>query len=616
VVEPTAGVMLGRPNFSLPRVFPTPTAMAGRADDIRQWLSISQTPFRIRHRGDPTLRLRGILWLQREALLAEYAGDWNRADFYWEELEIGLQKLVRAKALANAVRDATKTLPIAWETAGRDPGGVLVDELLVDACVALHNTLAGSTDGGARALQHFERLKRIFKHSAMTSGERATLVRPIVRALARAAEEKKEWSTVAAQYRALLAVDPEDTEAQQGLIRGLWLGAKAQLGSSNDTASARREAKLLLVPLRELEGLLERTPFVEEIYDALSDLHLCRAVRLTNAEDSAAGLESIERAVTAYPGNGEAQQIKKKLSEMMSTLQERMHQVLDDIRRRPNATLNAQGYQLQRQTKVGFDLAKRFAESEQAKRWTTNGRKARAMGVWTALGLAPVAENWDARALLLVETLSTILAEKPATPDALQARWEAARATDPELAGLPTESILRFLAFRLFDQAWEPQRPGLPALWVPPDVLTVPVGCRTPVKGPGISLSTWLRSGQEPRLKWQLGAAMVAALFAITLLINVHYARERRDAAMSSLAQAIQQGDHASALQAAGDFLTAQRFGVDPRTESVKSAYRNALVQWVHDDVREFGPEQRAVVDRYRRLGLPADEPAAAGQKE
>lgn len=594
-------MMLSRPNAGVDRTFPLPSELVG--DCSSPWFAAATSPLR----WNPTFSISGLLWLHRAAILSEAQGAWQRAEFYWREVDAHYLKLSKKPGgLGSELLTEGKKLGAPLPADSKEVSGRFVDEILIDSHLAFYNSLIEEPEAGAKARSsyHLGRLKAKLPDSGMTPAERGALLRPLVNAAVQAAEGAGRWRDVARQYRELLEVNSDDQKAQDGLVRALWEEAVSVLGTDRSEASARREALALQKVVDEMEYCGKRLTFHAEFYDVLGRTHLMHAVRLANSSQLSDALVAVEKALAVRPGWDEAEDTRKQLKEMMVSLQTQFQALEAQIRRTPNASLNSAGLEMQAQARSGIGPAERFAGSEKAKQYRIDSEHARAHRFWTRLGLAPPEGDWNEQAQLLLDVLGYIFQQAPKTRAELETEWNSVIASEPRLAALDREKPLDFLDHRLFDSDWQPvEAASLDDDSEPRPALTVPLASRVR-KSSGAPFGEWIRSRQEGGLKLRIVLAAAAVLVAAGLLIHERAVLGGRQRALAAVALAVRQQNDVAVMQAAGDYLSLHPFTSDSREPDVVGAYQRSFVRWMAS-LDQFRPEDQGIIDRYRQLVSP-----------
>jgi hypothetical protein len=556
------------------------------------WGQAAQSPYRL-HAPSQERAVRHVLWLCRNALAADTEGRHRSADFYWRDVMLRCAPLTRSpQVLARALR----TIASSQTQLDADDGTLasrFVDEVLIDSLVASHNTHVASADAGASARAHTQlgRISQLLSLSRMSPTDRAATIRPAATLTAGAAEKAQRWGDAAAQYRSIFTADPSDVTALDGLVRSLCLQGKS--------AAAHQHACLL-----ELNQLLDRMPMHAITYDAVADLSLERSIWLANNDQLPQALELVEHSLAAN-ARDDALQIKAKLLELLPALQASAQQLQEEVKKRVNVHLTAQGRSIVEQARLGNSLAAAYQKSAGAAARRDNGHRARLRRFWLQLGLAEPLADWDEQVDRLIAALEAVLSAGPTSQQEIRHLWALRAARDELLAGLPAEPIVAFLAHRAMGSEWHPaQRPESQPSH---DLQTFTVDPPRPAKSRDrIPIHEWLFSRQDHGLKVQAAAAAVLVAVATGFVIGEYRLVRERDAAVQVLQQSLNAHDYGAAMHAAEAFLAARKFCPDAREWQVTEAYRVALVRWMSELSGDFGPAEQAMVDRYRQLVVDA----------
>jgi hypothetical protein len=548
----------------------------------------------------------GLLLLHhRLAMAAELAGQWQRADFFWQLLH------TEFKALSGK--------PEAWETlvlcvANRpevallnDPGQLrlrLVDEILIDTHCAFYNGQVQQAEKLTledRAFVHVDYIKGLLTWSGLAGDALLSVLGPSEETRLTLYKEARKWEQALQVCTDMLERFPDRTDYQDKLVELHFSSTLAKVKNGTSERENRADATMLLGGIDRLEQMRKSYPYNVLIFDMLGYLYHLRAIKLANGLQLADALVAVQKALTYSPSLEEAYETQAKLVEMMENLQSQVQSLMAELAQRPNATLNEQGRRMQREASRGFDPLNAFLASEAAQ-ITEALHSARGRDVWQRIGLPAPAGRWDERARALLEGLGRVLAMPPEDPSGLAAIWADVAAQHTDLADLEPSRICTFLERRLFgeeqDQAATQTMVPLP---VPPILTVVPTKHR---RG-GEPFDYWLLSRQDLRLKVQAAVAIGGLLVAGGLTVSDALARKVRDTAYHQIVEAAETQAYLGIIEGAEAFLAHPALnGYDERQRQVMDLYNEALVRWFVEQEGELDTEAEAHLKRYHTLIL------------
>lgn len=553
--------------------------------------------------------LARLLALYREALVAEQGERWQRADFFWTELEA-------------AVARAPGSLPLWCEAGGilRDelhvdvPNGgdavraLVLRELLVDTRSAFYNGRVADGAGLSlddRAFRHVDALERLVEIAGLEDGERMTLLAGPHRLRISVHEAAKRWRQAADASERAVRHFPDAVEFQESLAAATVREALDAIGSPVSESQNLAEAAGLADRIGTLESLRKRFPLRESIFEYLALLYHLRGVRLAAAGQLSDALVDAQRALAFRPGMQQAEQARGQMLEALEGLQAQMRKVEQAIASQPSAQLSVEGLKLKHEATHGTEPLRAFLASGEPDRIAGDLRRARVEGLWRAIDLTA-----DVKAAGLPETLyaavSEIAASGPSSAQELRRAWAQQRSHRPELATVDTGRVLTFLERRLLpgaDSRGSDDVEAVKSFLSYRGTEGAAVVRRTQRDGgrDREPFREWIFSRQSLRLTLQTAAAIAVVLLAAGGWAVELRARQLRDRAYSDT------------MAAGDDYIAALRgneafFGVSPRArdtareQEMRDAYSRAFVRWFGQLDDELDPTSLDHVARYRDL--------------
>jgi hypothetical protein len=543
----------------------------------------------------PAARVGRWLRCHREAVRAELAGRFRRADFYWEALRRQFRSLSRSGGfLAVQTELAEQGVALPSESLAQ----LLGDEIVVDSHLAAYDAAAASDAGAARAWPHIRYLEAWRAQLAEPNDRAERLIGPRLLARLESAADAKRWKDAIRAGETLLKRFPDRRAYREALARVLCQQALASLKTTESEAAHLRNARLLARAIDRVKVLRRAAPRELGLLSPLAELHCTRAVQLATAGRLSDAFLENERAASYNPGLDQVSTLRSALIEAIQQLQQQVTAAVSSLG--PNQQLNPKGQQLLSQARAGFEPGQTYSTSAEAEALLSDFRAARARSVWRDVGLGALPEG-DELPLKLFDGLVAIFPDVKAAPADAEPLWRALAAQDAALTSLDAAAIAGFIRARAEGSSWEP----------PPEADAPPA--------PTMASAKWEVSGAaalwrdfEPLGPWcfSLDAVVwkIATVAAVVVLIVAgwtlsserEHRRVRNEAYMQALG-AMQAGDYERAATAAGRFLDVRLSVSDDREPEVRRLYSESLVRWF-DAQGEAPPVDHPFLTQYRRL--------------
>ncbi|MBD2259302.1 hypothetical protein [Pseudanabaena sp. FACHB-2040] len=616
----TLTALIARPQQSSLRVFPAITAdfyssssVPEAATPDRQaavnlialaYRNLTKAQLFFARNLSPQDHLARLLIQHRLGFEAELSAQWQRADFYWQQVQNQLIALRKQGFFWQALADdLARDYPDAEGL--KDPITLrqrLVEELLIDTHCGFYNGLnqlqqkaADSSQAGSgcdRNFAHLCFLEALLPQSSLPSESwLAMLALPWQQQIERYRADQN-WREAIRLCRHRLSVYPKSIAYQTELAEVEGAAILATLKKRESRQQFRANARCLQKGIRQFETLVKTYPYNCVLYDYLGDLHHLHAIQLGNAGEVAAGLVAVEKALTYAPQLKGALSTRNDLAQLMNQIQDQVAQIKANLKRQPNARLTAQGQQLIAQAKKGFTSRDAYVKSPQVIAIQSSVKLAQAMEVWRTLpGFPP--DPTEQQALALYNSLSQILQQPPPDKASLTDDWQRVSRAHPDLAVLPSGPICAFLEQRLWKTG-----AAIPIVTPPPPIEN-PVVLPTqldpqPSHEP---LLPWLFSRQNPVLKTQMALAIAALLAAGGLGLYEFSVRTTRARAYAELVTAAQADRPLVVMESAETFLSRSTLsGKDAREAQVKQLYTQAFVSWF---LQQPNSPEAATLQRY-----------------
>jgi tetratricopeptide (TPR) repeat protein len=593
-------MLINRPNFQRPRVFPTPAEIS-TGDARPDLFSSVRSPFGLFRGRQPGDRLGYVCWLHYAAIQAEIEGFQRRADFYWRECDRHLACLTRKAAILTAAM-RSKMLAPPHDNAG-DLGSVFVDEVLIDVHAAFFNGRAQRSAELTledRAFYHLNRLEKVLPYSSLSPAERVELLLPVWLHRGHALRSAKRWPEAIALAEKRLSTDPHNLESQNWFVETWFERTISMLQSEPSQSATRTQSHALHTAVSALEHFRTVAPHNGDVYQALSTLYHYLAVNLANARQPSQALLWVQKALTINPGFAEAQQTRGQLIEAMKGLQARMKEVDAELQSRPNVTLTPEGRAFRQEAQAGFGPYNRFVESEEARLLHRQAEEARNRTIWRAIGLPEPQQHFDEQAERLFVALNEVAAAEPGDKVSIAETWRQVSSKDPDLQAIDIDNVSGFLANRLLGESWQKPAPAVPE---PPLVQPPILSSRTDLcRGGQPPISAWLYSGQDLALKMRLLAIVILVSVAGVLFSYELEQYRTRDDAYVMMSDLGAKRDYPGVVKAANGFFSARSFSRDPREQEVRTASQEALVRWITDLPGNPTTTDQSLIAEYHRL--------------
>ena len=576
----------------------------------------------------------GRLLLQhRLAIEAELAAQWQRADFFWQQV------LIEIKALSK--RDNIWQYLVS--VYANEPGVVLmgepvqirqrlVDELLIDTHCAFYNERSQQIEGltiGDRAFIHIDYIQNLLDLSAISNDSLLSLLGKPWEKRITLCKETKKWQEAIQYCQERLRYLPNRSGFQNDLAEIHWLATLEKHREAKSPAHHRQNAKTLQAGIKALEKCGQQYPYNLNIFKFLGSLYRLQSISLVNRDQFSGALVAIQKAVTYNPYLEKAFETRTELIQTMTQLQEQMNQVQQEIAQKFNARLNKHGQKLLTEAKKGFGPMNAYMESEPAKMTARQFQVAQAIHLWEVIGLPEPPEGWQKeplagvmlgvngqtiplessnswrrKALQLWQEIGRIIQQPPARKAALAAVWQTVVAHKPDLADLDSTLICAFLERKVFGK--ESDRvlvTPTPEVIEEPPTLT-PIAVKR-LRG-AEPLLPWLFSSQDKRIKIQAAIASILILVAGGLGIQDRWRISARESAYQQILAAEQNQDNLSVVQGAETFFASSPLsGKDGRNEQIRELYTKSLVRWFAQQENSPDADAQKHLERYRQVMNP-----------
>ncbi|MDJ0569112.1 MAG: hypothetical protein QNJ53_08680 [Pleurocapsa sp. MO_192.B19] len=575
----------------------------------------------------------GHLLLQHKmAIEAELEGKWQRADFFWQQVQIEIKALSRKDNVWQyLVSVYAKEQGVLFRGDPVQMRQRLVDELLIDTHCAFYNGRSQQIEKltlGDRAFVHIDYIQKLLDLSALSDNSLLSVLGEPWEKRITLLKEANKWQQAIQCCQERLRYFPNRSDFQNELAEIHWLATLAKLREAKSSAHHRQNAKTLQAGIKALENCWQQHPYNLSIFEFLGSLYHLQAISLVNSEQFAEALVSIQKAVTYNPYLDKAFETRDEIVQVMTQLQEQMRQLQQEIARKFNARLNEEGQRLLTEVQKGFGPMNAYIESEQAKMTAEQFQMAQAVHLWQAIGLPEPPEGWQKeaqtvvmqgideqtvplessmswcrKALQLCEEVDKVLQQPPASQADIRDVWQSIVANKPDLADLDSSLICTFLERKLFGEEGEGDRVEV----TPPSDLSREQPILTPIsvkRQPGAEpLLPWLFSPQDKRIKLQAIVAIALVLGAGGLRIQDRLRSSARETAYQEILAAEQIQDDLGLVQNAEVFFANSPLsGKDGRNDQVMELYTESLVRWYAQ--QEISPDAsaRKHLERYHQV--------------
>lgn len=628
--------MIARPQRSSSRLFPLlsvdiyiklPESETGTDDQraaadllLLAKLNLTKAQQFFAHKLSPKEHLSRLLIQHRLGLEAELSAQWQRADFYWQQVQNQLKALSKRKDLWQALAaEIAQKYPNAQVLS--DPINLqqrLVEELFIDTHCQFHNSLTQLSQPLAaetkkskapwndRAFVHIRYIEQLLPYSSLSPEHVQDFLSDSWQQQINLCRHAKDWTEAIKLCRHRLSYCSSFVPFQSELAEIQANAVLSKLTNGESEKQRLKDIKQLQRGVRQFEDLAKAYPHSPVMFDYLGNLHHLHAMQLGNSGFVAEGLVAVEKALIYTPRLQGALSTRNSLTQAMEQLNEYVRQLKAQLAQHPNAKLNAQGQKVITQAKKGFGLRDKYLRSDQAKNASKAILLAQAMEVWRNIEGLPDAPA-EKQAIALLSGLSKIFEQPPANRSALSIAWQVVVQENPELAELNAESIQIFLEKRL----WKTERSS-PIITPPPqsrDSLTSEeLAALRPVsftaQPGGEPFLAWVFSRQNLGLKVQAAITAVALLAVGSLGLYEMSVRSTRQTAYEQIVNADLQQNPGEVIAAAEKFLSRRSLSYkDAREAQVKELYTQAFISWFLQQSEVSDEETiQAQFDRYQTL--------------
>jgi hypothetical protein len=491
---------------------------------------------------DTSARLSHLLLTHRTAFQLEQAGQWRRADFFWQRLYAKLASTFQSdedwQSLAASLAAQNPELEILADPLKLQAS--LIEELLIDTHAAFYNGQAESSAEltvNSRLWSHLDYILKILEISALSPQAKLDCVGVAAEARFSLLKKAGQRQQAIALCLLILKFAPEAIEWQERLTELAAFHFLDTDDAHRRTAGSAHSNETLQKGIEYIEYLRQTYSLNLKAYDVLSGLYSSVAVNLANAGHLSSALVAAQTALTFNPASDNAAQILSKLIEEMEQLKDLAQGMKTEVSTNPATRLNDAAISMLDEARLGFEPLERYKRSAEARRIEEAFEVAKA-GV-----------------------------EKKRS-DTLRQPGERSRGFN-KLAGYVPSLASRTAAAK---QLGEP-------------------------------FDYWLLSKKDLRLKLQTLAAVVLLSMTGAFALKDMRARRIREATYQHLLQASNEHDYKQVIEDAEAFLAHPMVAAtDGRDGEVVNRYNEALVLWV---ARQSGATQADLathLERYRQL--------------
>lgn len=570
-----------------------------------------------------------LLFQHRLAIDAELAGQWQKADFFWRQVQLEFIEFTKKEENWNQ-------LVLGFSTSSKPSAKLdaiqlrqqFVDEILIDTHCAFYNGHIRQADKLSfdnRGFIHIDYIQDLLNWSGICGKDiRFLLESPLITRI-NLYKESKKWESAIKVCTQLLRSLPNEIEYQKGLADLHISSTMEKLIDAKSDAQHSKNADILRNGISTVENLLKTYPDHASIFEALGNLYHFRAVSLVNCGQIGEALLSIQKAITYNPYLENACEMRDQLVKSMGKLQAQMHQLNSEMSKQPNAKLTDDEKYLKAQVSQGFGAMNQYIDSKAARVTVFASQIARAIRLWRNMelqeppkgwqmqfvkGILPdldnremmveAAQGWSKLALKLWYCIGDMWHNPPRSTLEVQAAWATVSAQEIDLAGLDSQLICNFLASQLFGEEQDH------ALITPPSPDSTPplfTGISASKKRGAEPFLPWLLSRQDVRIKIQAAVASVLILTAGGLIVREQKASVVRDTAYQNILIASRHQNDLGVVEESETFFA--HFPLsdkDGRKQKVMDLYSESLVRWLTQQGDTPTTATQEHLNRYRTV--------------
>ncbi|ACC81767.1 tetratricopeptide repeat protein [Nostoc punctiforme] len=568
----------------------------------------------------------GHLLLQHKlAIEAEIAAKWQRADFFWNQMQIELKALLNKPDLWQTI-----TLIVANKPGVQimnDPVKLrqhLMNELFINTHCAFYNGLilkSRKLSWKERAFVHIDYIQQLLKLSPVSAQEVKNLLGEAWQTRITVYKEAKKWHKAINCCEQRLKWLPNNIEFQGELVEIYYLKTLSKCWDAETKDQYAQNAKNLQPGIRELRKFLKKYPYNLTIFQLLASLYHLHSVSLVRSHQLFNAFISVQKAITYNPNLAKAYKARNELLDLKNRLQDEMESGV------PSAW---DGYPLLIGANKGFAWMNAYIDSDEAKETTRVFYIAEAIQLWYSIGLSEPREGWMESpnsktkpikstskstkiAVQLWEALNSVLQHPPQTKADVPSVWKVVVDSSPDLAELDFAPICGYLENSLFED--ETRGEGFVTrhrvLVTPPTGHSESSPILTPASiKPRLStepLLPWLFSAQDKRIKLQAMVASVLIVVTGYIVMREQTTLAVRQKAYDMILMAKQVQNDEAVLKASKEFFNnAPILGKDERMSRVLELYEESLVRYVAGQPGEqLKKDNEDYLELYRQLQKP-----------
>jgi len=619
-IEQMAG-MIARQVGSAQRIFPTITMklysdfsgifLTPNQKAARKILSLVNRKFsrweRLTGRGLDILgQISRMLQQHWMALEAEQKGQWQRANFFWQESHRSLKKLYPRsdvwRDLVNNIADMTELTIMADPEQLRN---TLATEIFLDTHCAFYNNRAQQIKElkpNDRAFVHIDFIRQFIEFIDISIDEQIMLLSLPTETQILACQKAGDWKRAITVCSDFLINHFPNLKNFQNKLAGLYVeNTVAKLVNDESESSNLSDANKLRDGIQYVEKMRINYPYNIFIYESLGFLYHLRAIKLANGKHFYDALVNVQKALTYNPYMDEAKETFNQLIEIMKSLDSQMPAL--KIKLASGMTLNAESLHLLKETKKGFQPLEKFVQSSEAEEIAKAFYCAEGRNIWLDIGLPEPDENWDTQITALMKALNKVISEPPAKSSDIMTVWNEIASGDDSLSKLNATLICNFLKHRIFAEEYEEKNPT--------NQKTTDLSANVQIIKGAVSeasskepLGYWFFSGQDTWVKVQAIFAVLLLLLAGGFTVYELNNRQIRDSAYIQITEAIASENRLNIIKGSETFLATPFFAKqDARQQEVMEVYYNTMIQWFVEKIGKPTTDEQTHINRFVSFG-------------
>lgn len=550
---------------------------------------------------DAVRKIGRLLLLHKKAAAAEIKGQLRQAEFFWERFFKSLNSIYNEETIWQELNE------FAFHETGNEPGVLrqcMIEEVFIDMHCAFYNGRIKQDEEmipDDRALFHIDYLEKLIDLTGISREKFQSIFDSISRKRIEKYKKEGNYEQAILLTTGLLERFPDSREYQSSLAISFHGKIMDELIGGNSEYENNIDADSIKKGIKNLEKFREKYCDNIVFYEVVSDLWHLYSIKLANYGKFSEALLSAQRALAYNPYMEEAKKTYKDIIKMMKQLKSKLGEIEREIANSYGMSMTDEGLRMKKEISKGSDLADRYRQSSEAQQLVESFYIAQARSVWHEMGFPePPKEQWDEKAIALLNGLALVLENPPKKKSGIKSRWERIAENNTELEKLDPEVVCSYLERRLFKKKKSKNRKE--TFKAPKDTPII-AAVTGEVRQKEVPFLYWLFTGTGIRYQVQIVLVLILITIMAVIAINDNKKFDIRDKAFKQITTAEKSDDYIGIIENAGTFFSQKPLTRNDKRESyVKKLYDQAIVRLFTEQDEQLDDNALAHFKQYEKL--------------